>query len=205
MQKLHLHIDKMIQGKFSPKKLNLLLVFQVNCPGCFIYALPTFNKLYEQYSEKLGFLALSTAFEDFTLNSQAHTELLVNKGEVIGETKKMFADQGIDKLPYSLNFPVGMDPFLEPNEQDELVNKICLLNPNYQIWSKYDQDLLRSKVTVYLKSQEKTPLTFTANQFRGTPSIVLFNERNVLLKSWFGHQPTEEIIKSIETFINKDY
>jgi hypothetical protein len=80
MRNIYLHIDKMIQGEFNPKKQNLLLVFQVNCPGCFMYALPTFNQLHATYNEHIGFIALSTAFEDFESNTSINTELLINTG-----------------------------------------------------------------------------------------------------------------------------
>jgi hypothetical protein len=47
MKKLELQFDKELKGKFNLKNLNILLVFQVNCPGCFSYALPLFNTLYQ--------------------------------------------------------------------------------------------------------------------------------------------------------------
>ena len=50
MKKIELEIGDELQGKFELKKLNLLLVFQVNCPGCFSYALPFFNKLYSEFN-----------------------------------------------------------------------------------------------------------------------------------------------------------
>ena len=81
MRELQLHIDKHIQGNFETKELNLLLMFQVNCPGCFTYALPLFKRLYENYKdEKFSFLALSTAFEDFDKNTLENTTLLVKEG-----------------------------------------------------------------------------------------------------------------------------
>ena len=190
----------MIQRKFNPQKLNLLLMFQVNCPGCFVYALPIFNELYEKYHEQIGFIALSTAFEDYDLNTVEHTKALVDQGELVGETKKALAQRGIDKLPYELQFPIGMDAHLEAGQYEELAEQICHLNPNYPVWAQYDQDLLREKVMVYLKNQDKVSLTFTANQFRGTPTIALFNDNDELLNSWFGHQPVEAIIKDIERF-----
>lgn len=201
MNKLQLHIGEMVQGEFSPKKLNLLLMFQVNCPGCFLYALPTFNQLFEKYDAHLGFIALSTAFEDFGLNTQENTELLINESELIGETKKALLQQGHQKLPYELLFPVGMDALLGPNQKEELVENICSLNPNYSVWSTYDQKMLRTRVLNYVNTQEKISLTFTANQFRGTPTIVLFNDQKELIYSWFGHQPIDEIIHKIETSI----
>ncbi len=189
----------MIQSSFSPKKLNLALLFQVNCPGCFIYALPVFNQLYKKYKEQLGMVALSTAFEDYELNSKENTELLVNHGVLIGETKKALNEQGNEKLPYELHFPIGMDAILQSDQKEELVETICSIDPNFQIWSEYDQNLLRKKVLIYLSNQQKTSLTFTANQFKGTPTIVLFNEQNELLHSWFGHQPIDDIITKIES------
>lgn len=201
MKKLQLHIGEMIQGEFSPKGLNLLLIFQVNCPGCFIYALPTFYQLFEKYNDRLGFIALSTAFEDFDLNTRTNTELLIRESELVGETKKALLQQGHEKLPYKLPFPVGMDALLGPNQKEELVGNICSLNPDFPVWSAYDQNLLRTRVLDYINAQEKVSLTFTANQFKGTPTIVLFNDQKELIHSWFGHQSIDEIIHKIETSI----
>lgn len=55
----------------------------------------------------------------------------------------------------------------------------------------------------YLDSQQKISLTFTSNQFRGTPTLGLFNDQNELLYSWFGHQSYEEIVNHIESLIIK--
>ena len=87
MRKLYLDIAKTIQGEFHLKS-NHLLMFLVNCSGCFLYALPLFNQLYQQYSNQLGFVGVSIAFEDFDLNTKENTKLLVTKGEIISETKK---------------------------------------------------------------------------------------------------------------------
>jgi len=83
----------------------------------------------------------------------------------------------------------------------ELITNICSTNPNFSIWSEYDQDLLRRKVSIYIDNQEKTSLTFVANQFKGTPTLVLFNEKNELISSWFGHHSSKDIIEKIESFI----
>jgi len=100
MSKLHFHTAEFIQGQFTMKKLNLLLMFQVNCPGCFLYALPLFNKLYEQYSDNIAFVALSTAFEDYEYNNTGNTQLLLSNGTLVGETKKALGIRDIHQLPY---------------------------------------------------------------------------------------------------------
>ena len=98
MNKIDLSYNKEIQGEFKINKLNLVLVFQVNCPGCFTYALPLYNKIYNAYKTKgVSFLALSTAFEDYDKNTLVNTENLVNQGTLIGETKTYMNNQGIDK------------------------------------------------------------------------------------------------------------
>ena len=85
-----MNITKALQGDFQVKDLNLLLAFQVNCPGCFIYALPLAEKLHHQYGDRLNVLGLSTAFEDFDLNTADYTQCLLETGEVVGATKLYF-------------------------------------------------------------------------------------------------------------------
>ncbi|WP_010521447.1 hypothetical protein [Aquimarina agarivorans] len=199
MVPLHLYVGEKIQGNFEPKKLNLLLNFQVNCPGCFLYALPTFSKLYKKYNNNLGFLALSTAFEDFDVNTTKNTIDLVNEGTLVGHTKHALAEYGYNKLQIKPEFPIAMDKKMESSQIDEITEKICLLNPNFSIWSNYDQDLFLKKVKNYLVKLPEVSLTFTTNQFRGTPTFTLFNN-NEILHSWFGHVKIAEITTKINSF-----
>jgi hypothetical protein len=37
MSSIDLRIGEIIQGKFEPVQINILLAFQVNCPGCFAH------------------------------------------------------------------------------------------------------------------------------------------------------------------------
>ena len=78
MTTIQLQIDRVLQGLFELKALNLLFVFQVNCPGCFLYGFPLVNSLYWKYHDSgLNVLGLSTAFEDFEFNTAENTELLL--------------------------------------------------------------------------------------------------------------------------------
>jgi hypothetical protein len=41
-------------------------VFQVNCPGCFLYGIPQAISIYEKYKDKnVKVLGVATAFEDY--------------------------------------------------------------------------------------------------------------------------------------------
>ena len=105
MKKLALYFNGELQGNFELKQLNLLLVFQVNCPGCFSYALPLFNNLYNEFnSQEISFLALSTAFEDFNKNTTENTIKLIKEGTLIGETKTFMKKEGFKKITIFIRF-----------------------------------------------------------------------------------------------------
>lgn len=206
MKKIELKIGDELQGKFELKKLNLLLVFQVNCPGCFTYALPFFNTLYNEFHERgISFLGMSTAFEDFDKNTVSNTQDLIQEGLLVGETKEMLSQYGYKKLPYTLDFPIVMDQLNHTDvDFDSLVNKVCNTNPYYNLWSGVEKKELYKRVTLYLKSLDKIALTFTLNQLRGTPSFILFDDNYKILDDWFGHVSHELIATKMNQF-SKEY
>ena len=91
----------------------LVEVFQVNCPGCFLDALPQAIDLHRKYSEQgLSVLGVATAFEDFDKNNLENLTRLAEHGEVIGETLRILSQQGklnAGCLPYRIPFPLAMD------------------------------------------------------------------------------------------------
>lgn len=103
----HLAVGEVVQGAFALGERTLLLVFQVNCPGCFTYALPLAETIHQD-RDRLGLtvLGLSTAFEDFELNTVQHTEQLVHQGTLVGETRRVLER---DQYENPLSFPVATD------------------------------------------------------------------------------------------------
>ena len=202
MRKLNLKYDKMLQGDFKAGALNFLFSFQVNCPGCFLYGMPVFNSLYKEYGDRINFLGLSTAFEDFELNNKENTVKLLSDKTIVGETYKALAERGYDHYPQDIEFSVAMDDIVDQNDIDaDMIEQICLLNPNFTTWPEYDKDLLRKKVTDYLMKIPSVFYTFTTNQFRGTPTFVLFNEQYEIYDAWFGHRAPEEIKKTLTKWL----
>ena len=65
----NLEIDKWVQGTpsdITQEKGNVILifVFQINCPGCFLYGIPEAIELYESFQERpFKVWGLATAFE----------------------------------------------------------------------------------------------------------------------------------------------
>jgi len=109
--RFHFAVGESIQGDMNLESRTLLLVFQVNCPGCFTYALPLAEAIHRD-SNRLGLSvkALSTAFEDFDLNTIDHTRALVERGMLVGETKRAL---GTEAYAGTISFPVAVDSGME--------------------------------------------------------------------------------------------
>lgn len=199
--KLDIQYSKLIQGEFFPIHLNLMLVFQVNCPGCFLHAFPQMNKLYQKYHEQVSFFGLSTAFEDFEWNTAEHTQLLVEKGELIGETKKVFAKSGIPG--FSLPFPILFDSMISKND---LLNETSLQNATQQLVAinkTPDTEIEPTKLAIkeYFSHFDQVGHTFIRNWLRGTPSFILFDQELTILGRWFGEMPQNKVEETITTHL----
>ncbi|WP_394749261.1 hypothetical protein [Spongiimicrobium salis] len=188
MQPLILHHESMLSGNFKRSSVNFLFVFQVNCPGCFLYGIPLVNALYEEFGNEVSFLGLSTAFEDYNYNTSDNTKALISNGELIGETKKALKQHGLDSYPNPLVFPIAMDKKSDDSFNfKEAAEQICQSSSRYQMSSEEEQIPFLNQVIHYLKNQPQLSLTFTLNQLRGTPTFIIFNENYDMLYHQFGH------------------
>jgi hypothetical protein len=194
---IQLKIDRVLQGSFELQALNLLFVFQVNCPGCFLYGFPLANKLYERYREAgLNVLGLSTAFEDFELNTAANTELLLTEKKTVGATRRSI---GAD-YDLAINFSIAVDRLTTGAElaTPEHIEFVCRTMPGIDRLSSHEQEALRQRVKAHLVGYSQTSATFTLNNLSGTPSFLLIDRDLQLLEGWFGHISEAEAIDRIE-------
>ncbi len=200
MGKLKLHTENILESEFIPTDLNLLFTFQVNCPGCFSHGFPLVDHLSTRYNNSISFLGLSTAFEDYGFNNVENTKSLIQEGKLVGETLKMFGE----KLPYSIQIPIWMDPPADDSFDFEgVAEDMSRSQPGYESWSDFDKQQILARIKNYLHNQERISLTFTLNHFKGTPTFVLFNKDYEILISWFGHLPIEQVESSIDEYIEK--
>lgn len=188
IQGLPTNIDKNIG------KVVLVEVFQVNCPGCFMYALPNAIEIYKNNNrEDVVVLGLATAFEDYDKNTLDNLKLLLSSGKVIGETfnalnqYRQLVDG--DKLNYKIPFFVAMD-MLRTNTQDFSDNKVIdfieSTIDNYNSYSEPDKKVLFERVKQYLKNKKYSALTFDEYKLQGTPSAILIDKKGNLRNVFFG-------------------
>ncbi|MCS7141430.1 MAG: hypothetical protein NZ888_04525, partial [Candidatus Nitrosocaldus sp.] len=182
-------------------------VFQVNCPGCFMYGLPTAIDIYRRYSKDgVRVIGLATAFEDFDKNTLENLELLVSTGKVIGETYRALSQYGMlnsdGTLPYRIPFPIAMDTLVKNDGKvtDEMVlNYIQERIPDFQMYGEARRLLLIKRVRDYLESKEYTPLTFEEYALQGTPSSIVIDRDGILRHVSFGYD--EGLARIVENLL----
>lgn len=206
----NLKVSQWVQGlptNFDKEKDHIVLVevFQVNCPGCFLYGVPEAINIYNKYhSEGVTVLGLATAFEDFDKNTIENLELLLKTGEVIGETKEGLSQYGkLDdgKLPYKIPFPVGMDSLIKETgdiSEQRIMNFIKKQIPDFDSQPEDYRNQIINRVKEYLKSKEYSAETFDEYSLNGTPSTIVVDRKGILRDVSFGQNgQLEPLIQSL--------
>ena len=194
-----LHLSDWVQGQ--PTNLDQLLgrvvlieVFQVNCPGCFLYSLPQAIDLHQRFYDKgLSVIGMATAFEDFDKNNLQNLELLMSQDKVIGEPLRVMKQENRlinGQLPYHIPFPVAMDKMSRQKEEitdDEITQLINQHIPDFSHHNHDEQKQIQQKALDYLQSSLYTPETFTLYALRGTPSHIVVDKKGDLSACEFGY------------------
>jgi hypothetical protein len=171
-----------------------LEVLQVNCPGCFMYAIPEAIRVYNRYKEDgVRVLGLATAFEDFDKNTLDNLRLLAETGQVIGETRRALAMSGQlqegDRLPYKIPFPIGMDNLTRTSgepRREAIMDVIYPQIPDFDSQPETYRVQIIQRVKDYLTAKEYSAETFEKFALRGTPSTILIDRKGVLRDVSFG-------------------
>jgi hypothetical protein len=195
----NLEVSTWVQGKptnIDKEKGNVVLVevFQVNCPGCFLYGIPEAIDIYRKYGDSgLKVLGLATAFEDFDKNNLENLQRLITNGEVIGETYRALSQygqlRGGNKLPYNIPFPIAMDMLKKESgalTDSKVMDFIEANLPDFRSYAEKDRQVVIERVKHYLKSKEFSAKTFEEYALRGTPSAILVDRKGILRGTYFG-------------------
>jgi len=192
-------VSEWIQGaptNFDQEKDHVVLVevFQVNCPGCFMNAIPEAIEIYNKYKEDgVRVLGIATAFEDFDKNTLENLKMLAKTGEVIGETKGALSMNGKlqdgNKLSYKIPFPLGMDNLTKTSEelsQEKIMEFIYPQIPEFDSQPEDYRNQIIQKVKNYMSSKEYSAETFEKFSLKGTPSTILVDRKGILRDVSFG-------------------
>jgi len=171
-------------------------VFQVNCPGCFLYGLPQAISLYEKFKDKqVKVIGVATAFEDYDKNTLENLKLLVTEGRVIGETYKALKQYGKlvqgDKLFYNIPFPIAHDEIIKMPvsiTMPMIEEFIRIYFPDYSSLPNKEKENLHNRVQEYLQNKDYSARTFELYRLRGTPSSIVIDKQGLLQYSFFGSE-----------------
>ena len=209
----NLKVSKWIQGmdtNFDKQNDNVVVVevFQVNCPGCFMYGIPESIEIYNKYkSDGISVLGMATAFEDFDKNTLENLQLLLETGETIGETKKMLSQYGKseeNKIPFKIPYPVAMDSLIKQSGEASKEKMDSLIKnqiPNFDEQSEDYKKQIYDRVKDYFSSKEFSAETFEMYSLQGTPSSILVDRKGVLRDISFGQNGLLE--SKIQTLLNE--
>jgi peroxiredoxin len=181
-------------------KVVLIEVFQVNCPGCFMYAIPDAIRIHHKY-EKAGVkvIGLATAFEDYDKNTVENLKLLLDEQQVIGDTLKALAQAGQllkgNRLPYKIPFPIAVDSIKKENSSASKSKAISFIESSTANLSSYDEKyklMLIERVQKYFESRQYYAETFEEYGLQGTPSAILIDKQGRLRHVTFAQYTSHE-------------
>ncbi len=192
-------VSEWVQGaptNFDQEKDHIVLleIFQVNCPGCFMHAIPDAISIYHKYKDEgVRVLGMATAFEDFEKNTLENLKMLAETGEVIGETRDALLAQGQlekgNKLSFKIPFPLAMDNLTKISGevgQEKIMEFIYPQIPDFDSQSEERKNEIIERVKSYMKSKEYSAETFEKFSLQGTPSAVLVDRKGILRDVSFG-------------------
>jgi len=199
----NLEVSEWVQGlptniDNEKDKVILVEVFQVNCPGCFLYGLPHAISIYNNYADDgVRVLGLATAFEDYDKNTLENLKMLAETGAVVGETKATLNQYGkLDdgKLQYKIPFALAMDKLVKSAgvTQNHIMDLIRAQVPDFESHPAESQQYMMRQAKEYLQAKQYSAKTFEAYSLRGTPSTILIDRKGILRDMSFGQNPSLE-------------
>ena len=208
----NLKLSEWVQGlptNIDQEKDHVILVevFQVNCPGCFLYGIPEAMNIYNKFKDDgVRVFGVATAFEDFDKNTLDNLKMLVGTGEVIGDTKQKLGQNGkLDdsKLAYKIPFPIAMDSLKTSEDitEERIMDFIYNQLPDFDSQPDDYKKQIVQRVKDNMKSKEFEAETFEMYSLQGTPSSIIIDRKGILRDVSFGQMGNLE--PTIQSLVNE--
>jgi len=175
-----------------------------------MHALPEAVSIYNKYKDDgVRVLGIATAFEDFDKNTVDNLKMLVETGEVIGETKNALSTHGQlqegNKITYKIPFPIGMDKLTKTTgeiSREKIMQFIYHQIPEFDSQSEEYRRQIIQRVRDHMKSKEYAAETFERFALQGTPSTIIVDRKGILRNVSFGQ--TNHVEPMIQKLLNED-
>lgn len=204
------------KGKTLPKldvepelrKVNVALLFQVGCPPCVFNALPTANKLYQEYEQKglLRIFAISTVFETPDINNEDNTLGLFRNGyltpacactfEDLCEENEQITDPG-EYFEYLTTF----EPFALGIDRPTIKRPTNATATTLRVSASAKEpttDVTDGK-QVAVASVEGN--TFSNVGATASPTWVIFDDKRQILDMWAGESLPDSLRARLKPFL----
>ena len=166
-----LAVDEWLQGTACTLhdlvgEVVLIEVFQVNCPGCFVHALPEAARLHDTYGDRgLTVLGIATAFEEFERNTPHNLRRLLENGELQGAPLEQLGKAGYlddGRLTYDIPFSIATDRLVENTDKaddTEIDSFILSQMPDFYTdnWSDDIRAVIRARAQDYQHGSSHRP------------------------------------------------
>eukprot|EP01139_Manchomonas_bermudensis_P003806 Amastigsp_a12999_18.p1 type:complete len:227 gc:universal Amastigsp_a12999_18:805-125(-) len=200
----------------ADSEFTVVLLFQVNCPGCLLFALPALVALGGLVAGRsVSRVAVATAFEDFELNTQANAAALLEHGRLVGESLKAMRAQkprelfDVSSEAYSLDWSdlsVGTDelvPFSAAagaSDADRArATEILVAGLVAQSKGRLPVEALRAHVASMPPGAlpSKVARTFWTHGANGTPTWIVLDRGGRVLFSCTGHVDPADLARQL--------
>jgi len=140
-------------------------------------------------------------------NTLENLKLLLNTGEVIGETKSGLGQYGKlddNKLQYKIPFPIAVDSLKKTNGE---INETRIMDfvhnqlPDFDSKPDDYKKQIIQRVTDYLKTKQFEAETFETYSLQGTPSSIIVDRKGILRDVSFGQ--TGNLESTVQSLINE--
>jgi hypothetical protein len=167
-----------------------------------MHALPEAINIYNKYKDEgVRVIGIATAFEDYDKNTLDNLKMLVETGEVVGETKSALSMYGQlqagNKLHYKIPFPLAMDKLtkIDGKVSDEKIMQFIYGQiPEFDSQSEEYRKQIIQRVKDYMKTKEYSAETFEKFALQGTPSMIIVDRKGILRDVSFGQSGNVDAI-----------